>query len=137
MSQAEIEKFITSLPNVEHQDSMGYRFFFVGEDRMSPFATIASSDNEHDSRSNLDRDGLYRINFGLSKATFEELVGGTAVDKCNYSELNVFMPHPDYAKQRFVCILAPTGSQMARTKALLEESHSIWTERRRGKGEKG
>ena len=97
MSQTEIEAFINHMPNVAHQDGMGYRFFFVGEDRMLPFATIASADNEHDSRSMLDREGVYRINIGVSRATFEELVGDKDVDSCNYAELNVFLPHPEYA----------------------------------------
>lgn len=136
MTQAEIEEFINGLPNVEHQDAMGYRFFFVGEDRMSPFATIAGSDSEYDRRSKLDRAGVYRINFGVSKVTFDNLVGDMSVDGCDYAQLNVFMPHPDYAKQRFVCILAPTGNQMALTKTLLEESHRIWTERQRHKNKK-
>ena len=125
MSQQELEAFIAGLPDVEQSEAFGYQFFFVGSERMLPFATIASNDNEYDNKSNLDREGVYRVNIGVSKETFDRLVGDISVADCDFSQLNAFLPHPDYAKQHFLCILAPTGDQLRRTQALLEEAHAI------------
>ena len=125
MSQQEIEEFIAGLPAVEQTEAFGYRFFFVGSERMLPFATIASRDSEYDRHSKLDREGVYRINIGVSKETFDRLVGDLSVADCDFAQLDAFLPHPDYAPQHFVCILAPTGDQFRRTQALLEEAHGI------------
>lgn len=133
MTQKELEHFIADLPAVEQSEAFGYRFFFVGSERMLPFATIASNDSEYDNKSNLDREGVYRVNIGVSKETFDRLVGDIAVDECDFTQLDAFLPHPDYAKQHFICILAPTGDQLRRTQALLEEAHGIAVRRQERK----
>lgn len=125
MSGEPIERFAAELPDVEQAENFGYTFFFVGPDRRLPFVTLASSDNDYDKVSKLDREGVYRVNIGVSKETFEALVGGAADRDLDYSELDVFLPHPDYAKQRWVCILSPTGERLERTKELILEAHGI------------
>ncbi len=69
MNQAEVEAFITTLENVQQEEAYGYLFFFVGDDHRLPFVTIANSDSEYDNVSNLNRDGVFRINIGISKKT--------------------------------------------------------------------
>lgn len=125
MRQQEVEAFIMNLPRVETTENFGYKFFFIGDERMLPFATIADRDSEYDNKSNLDRDGVFRINIGVSKETFDNLVGQMPVDRCDFTQLDVFLPHPDYAKQHFICILSPTGEQIHRTHSMLQEAHSI------------
>ena len=56
------ESFITSyitstFENVETAVNLGYTFFFYRDDHMHAFATIASSGNEYERISNLDRLG--------------------------------------------------------------------------------
>src|SRR6185369_7374487 len=76
MNETSIVKFILeTFANVETADNFGYTFFFYGADRKLPFATIATSDNEHDRISNLDRPGAFRLNIGVSKQTFQALFG--------------------------------------------------------------
>lgn len=136
MSLEEIQAFLTDLSEVEHSENFGYTFYFVGADHRLPFVTFTSGDNEYDSVSNLDRDGVYRINIGVSRATFEQLFGGLSAEALDYTVLNTFLPHPDYAKQHFICILNPTGEQLQRTKELITEAHSIAEKRwRRKSGE--
>ena len=125
MNQTEVENFVESLDDVKRQENMGYIFFFVGDDIYRPFVTIANTDQEFDNVSNLDREGVFRINIGLSRGTFNELVGDYDPEDIDYSELDVVLPHPDYAKQLFVCILSPTGENEALTKELIKEAHSI------------
>lgn len=50
------------LPDVQREESFGYAFFFVGDDHRLPFVTIADSDSEYDRVSDLDREGVFRLN---------------------------------------------------------------------------
>jgi hypothetical protein len=125
MTEAEIEAFVAALANVQREENFGYSFFFVGDDHRLPFVTLANADNDYDNVSNLNRDGVYRVNIGISKATFQNLIGESRTDPIDYSRLNVFLPHPDYAKQHFICILNPAGENVETTKQLIREAHAI------------
>lgn len=125
LTQTDVEAFLTGLPDVQREENFGYSFFFVGEDHRLPFVTIANSDNEYDSVSNLNREGVFRVNIGVSRETFDELIGSFAVAGLDFTVLNTFLPHPDYWKQNFICILSPAGDKVEATKGLIEEAHSI------------
>jgi hypothetical protein len=125
VNQSEVEAFVETLDNVQREENFGYIFYFVGDDHRLSFTTIANSDNAYDSVSNLNREGVFRINIGVSKATFDSLLGDTSADNIDYSVLNVFLPHPDYAKQHFVCILNPSQENVEVTKQLIVEAHAI------------
>ena len=79
------------------------------------FATIVTTD-DFDHASNLSRPGVFRLNLGLGRATFERLVGPiaepdyTALDQSepDYTALDRIIPHPVYAKQRWISILNPS-----------------------------
>jgi Family of unknown function (DUF6194) len=129
MTQAEIEAFISSLESVESLANMGYVFFFVGDDHRLPFATIACNGNEHESVSRLDREGVFRLNIGVSGETFDALVGAPPPEDVDYTVLDEFLPHPHYAKQNFICILNPSERQSEAVKRLLVEAHEIAEER--------
>ncbi len=126
MTQDEIQAFITALPHVEHEEQMGYLFFFVGAYHLIPFVSIAQTDNEYDRASRLDREGVFRINIGVSKETFQSLFPTSDQEQTfDYSALDVFMPHPDYAKQFFICILCPSEKNEAVTKEYIIEAHGL------------
>ena len=125
MNQAQIETFTAALEDVQREENYGYAFFFVGDDHRLPFVTLANSDNEYDKVSNLDRDGVFRVNIGVTKDTFDKLIGEFDPASVDYTALNTFLPHPDYARQHFICILSPTGQNAERTQQLIEEAHSI------------
>jgi hypothetical protein len=121
-----IVAYITStLPDVEITEAYGYKFFFYRDERMLPFATLAASDNEHDRVSDLDRPGVYRLNIGVSRPTFQALFGAGKVDVSGYdfTALDTLMPHPDYAPQNFVCVLNPGAATWERVQGLLAEAH--------------
>ncbi len=126
MKQSEFETFLLALENVESTENFGYLFYFVGDDHRLPFATIGQADNDFDKLSNLDREGVFRLNMGVRKDTFMQLELPSESDS-DYTALNVFMPHPHYAKQNFICILNPAGENIARSKELLEEAHALAT----------
>jgi hypothetical protein len=136
MDQTEVEKFVAGMENVQSEENFGYVFFFVGDDHRLPFVTIANSDNDFDNVSNLSREGVFRINIGISKDTFQNLIGQPTSEIVDYSVLNTFLPHPDYAKQHFVCILNPSGENVETTKKLIEEAHAIAAKRLQHKAKK-
>lgn len=136
MNQTEVEAFVTGMENVQREDNYGYVFFFVGDDHRLSFVTIANSDNEWDSVSNLSREGVFRVNIGVSRETFKSLIIKPDDAPVDYSVLNTFLPHPEYAQQNFVCILNPSGENIEITKKLIAEAHSIATRRLERKAKK-
>jgi len=124
MDESAIAQYILeSLPNVQTSENFGYQFFFFGDDHRLPFATIASSDNDYDRVSNLDRPGVFRLNIGISKQSFQALFDPST--EYDYTELDRFMPHPDYARQFFVRILSPGEENLATVREMLAEAHGI------------
>ena len=125
MNQSDFETFVSELSNVQRTENFGYSFFFVGDDQSLPFVTFAGSDNEYDDVSDLNREGVFRANIGVSRETYDRLVGHMDAGDIDYSQLDVFLPHPHYAMQNFVCILSPEGENVEETTRLIVEAHSI------------
>ena len=128
MNESSVADYITkTFPGVETTINFGYIFFFYRSDHLLPFATIASSDNEYESISKLDRPGVFRLNIGVSRETFQSLFGTDKVDVGSYdfTALDVIMPHPDYAPQSFICVLSPSEATFERIRLLLAEAYDI------------
>ncbi len=122
-----IDYIITTFPEVETTTAYGYTFFFYRSDRLVPFATLISSDQEYDRFSNLDRPGVFRLNIGVSRKTFQSLFGTEKVDVSNYdfTALDVIMPHPEYAQQHFICVLSPGDATFDKVRLLLAEAYDM------------
>lgn len=122
-----IDYITNTFPGVETTFAFGYTFFFYRSERNLPFATLISADNEYDRVSNLDRPGVFRLNIGISKQTFQSLFGTTKVDLNSYdfTALDVMMPHPEYAPQHFICVLSPGKATWERTRLLLAEAYEL------------
>ena len=126
------ESFITSyitstFENIETIVNMGYTFFFYRDDHMHAFATIASTGNEYEKISNLERPGVYRLNIGVSRETFQSLFGKGKIDVSPYdfTALDTIMPHPDYSSQFFLCVLSPSEATFEKIKPLLSEAYDV------------
>lgn len=67
------------------------------------------------------------MNLGVSPGTFRGLFPDAAIDPdvLDYTALNQFLPHPDYWKQSFLCILNPAGENVARLQDLIREAHGV------------
>jgi hypothetical protein len=132
MDETSITAYITdTFPGVETTTAYGYTFFFYDSERMLPFATLTASDNEYDRVSNLDRPDVYRLNIGVGRQTFQALFGSDKVDVSGYdfTALDTIMPHPEYAKQHFLCVLSPGAATWERVRALLAEAYEIAVQR--------
>lgn len=133
MNESAVADYITStFDGVETQTNMGYTFFFYRSDHMLGFATIASTGNEYESISDLDRPGVYRLNIGVSRETFEALFGpAIKLDpgRYDFTALDVIMPHPDYYKQHFICVLSPSERTFEKVRGYLAEAYEIAAQR--------
>lgn len=128
IDEAFITSYITStFENVETAVNLGYTFFFYRDDHMHAFATIASTGNEYEQISNLDRPGVYRLNVGVSRETFKSLFGTKKIDVSDYdfTALDTIMPHPDYSSQFFLCVLSPSEATFERIRPMLAEAYDI------------
>jgi Family of unknown function (DUF6194) len=113
----------TTYPDTIVGEAMNARFFSLDPSNWPNFATIVTTD-EHDmgNPSDLARDGVFRLNIGVGKATFERLVGARV--EPDYAALDTILPHPVYAKQRWVAILNPGRRTFEDTvKPLIAEAH--------------
>jgi hypothetical protein len=121
----EIRHWITTTyPDTVIAEAMGARFFSLDERHWPNFATIVTTD-EHDmgAPSELTRPGVFRLNIGVGKASFERLVG--SMTEPDYTALDTLLPHPVYAKQRWIAILNPTWQTFEETvQPLIAEAHA-------------
>jgi hypothetical protein len=130
MTETEVVRYITeSFDGVDIQESGGNLFFFVGEDRMMPFATLVTND-DYEQVSNLSRPGVFRLNVGVGKETYRSLfgepsTGGVAQTGHDYTALDRLMPHPVYAPQRWMCVLNPSEATMKAMQPLLAEANAM------------
>ena len=102
--------------------SGGWFFSCDAEKHWPNFATLVTSD-EYDQTSDLDREGVFRLNMGVGRATFDRI--GAAADP----DITVFdrlFPHPVYGAQRWVSIVNPSAATFRDVvHPLLEEAYEI------------
>ncbi len=126
-------------PDADLVQAMGATFFSLDAEKHWPnFATIVTTD-EHDAGapSNLARPGVFRLNLGVGRATFQRLVGG-AVEP-DFAAFDRILPHPVYARQLWISILNPTDATFRDVVLpLLAEAHDrLAAQRARHAGAEG
>lgn len=106
---------IRAIPGVEHQEADGDLFFFVGAERMRPFATIVHRDVPgFDELSELHRPGVYRLNVDLGRREFERRFGFPPKespehhDDFDFARTDEIVPHPGYGVAAWASIVMPS-----------------------------
>ena len=138
MDESSIVKYLTeNFPGVDAVTADGNYFFFYDPDRSAapdrrfPFVTLVTND-KYDQASNLDRPGVFRLNIGVSKATYESLFGAQParpgpsdmVDAGrDFAALDQIMPHPIYATMFWICVLSPSAATFDKIRPLLAEAY--------------
>ena len=141
MTEQIICDYITAtFPDAQIVPNNGNVFFFHGPDRKLPFATLVITD-EFDPFSDLQRPGIFRVNIGISKATYLEKFspppagpfGETPPDPSfNYTALDTLLPHPVYFQMFWVAILNPSEATFQQTvQPLLREAYDCAAARNR------
>lgn len=96
------------------------------------FVTVKDHDGPNDTASALDREGVFRVNFGLSEETYRSLFGdppvrppkGGVVDTGHdFTALDELLPHPTYGWSHWVCVLNPSRETFAELRPHIDESY--------------
>jgi Family of unknown function (DUF6194) len=105
--QAVTRSILERYPETVVAEALGATFFSLDEKNWPNYASIVTTD-EHDegAPSNLARPGAFRLNIGVSRETFERLVGSDEAP--DYAAYDRILPHPVYARQRWISILNPS-----------------------------
>ena len=137
MTPNEIGAWITdSFGDVYPKASWGETSFFVNPGQKLPsgayFATLKESDGDNDRASNLNRDNVFRLNFGPGKKSFEQTFGpcparpakGCAIEgNWDFTAFDYLMPHPVYGWMGWMCILNPTEKTFRKIEPLLHAAY--------------
>lgn len=139
MNEALITQSITStFAGVQPVDAWGDTFFFYNPDRPRAdeiyFATLKSQDDEYDNASQLNRPDVFRLNIGISKATYRTLFGApparagadeTVETHHDFTVLDQLLPHPVYGRMFWVCVLNPSPATFQAVQPLLAEAYDL------------
>ena len=111
-------------PETDVVEALGASFFSLDPEKHWPnYATIVTTD-EHDegAPSNLARPGVFRLNIGVGRSTFDRLIGGMV--EPDYAAFEQILPHPVYAKQLWISNLNPSAATFRDVvMPLLTEAH--------------
>lgn len=109
-----IVRYITeTYPETDVVEAMNTWFFSLDPEKHWPnFATLVTTD-EHDDASDLDRPGVFRLNIGVDRPTFERIAA--ADPEPEYTAFDRLFPHPVYARQLWISILNPSDDTFAQT----------------------
>lgn len=99
-----------------------------------PFATVVIQDYEgFDTASDLDREGVFRLNVSVGRRAFDAVLGESWADQAvDPTALDVLIPHPVYAAQGWVSILNPSEGSRATVELLLSAAYDRAVARHRG-----
>ncbi|MCC6458732.1 MAG: hypothetical protein IT328_27550 [Caldilineaceae bacterium] len=139
MDETSITAYITgTFDGVYPVDAWGDTFFFYNPGRRLPdeiyFATIKNKDDEYDRFSNVDRPSVFRLNIGISKATYRALFGAppsrhgadnVADTRYDFTTLDQLLPHPVYGRMYWVCVLNPSAATFEAVQPLLAEAYDL------------
>lgn len=118
---------LETFPGVSMIDDEENLFFFYDRDNRVPFVSIVTS-NKYDSFSDLDRPDVYRLNFGVRKDTYKRFF---QTDKMplesghDFTALDAIMPHPEYGKVYWLCVLNPSDGTFETLKSMLAEAYEL------------
>jgi hypothetical protein len=153
VTEAELVEFVAGLPGVAAvtasaetgaPEIAGGDTFFLYDpenqesDRQIPFATIVIKDYPgFDTASQLDRPGVFRLNIGVGRTRFQELLGyppealAEHEAEIDYTAFDQLIPHPFYATQGWVAVLNPGPRTDTTIRALLRDARTRAANRRR------
>lgn len=129
---------LTTFEGLQLINSWGESSFFYNVGNAGPrgtyFCTIKENNGENDRASALDRKGVFRFNFGVSKTVFLDLFtvipkrppkGGIIEGAYDFTALDRLSPHPIYGWMCWVAISNPSKDSYERLKPMIFESYEL------------
>jgi Family of unknown function (DUF6194) len=136
----EMRRYICeTFAGIDVMENSGDAFFIydpdgdLPQDRWLPFATIVTDDN-YDTVSKLTEPAAYRLNIGLTKATYAAWFGAAPTRRdehgvlrtgFDYSVRDEVLPHPFYASHHWVCVVSPGEASFGAIRPLLAEAYEF------------
>jgi hypothetical protein len=133
-----VQSLIMKFEHLHAKKTWGETSLFFNPEKKSPngayFLTLKERDGENDKASELDREGIFRVSFGISPTTYESIFGpkpprpakgGVVQTGHDFTENNHLMPHPIYAWMNWVQILNPSTKTWESMQDLIEESYQL------------
>lgn len=137
-----LQDCLHALPDTVLVESWGERGVFYNpglrRKRGVYVLTVKEKDGANDRASQLDREGVFRLNFGLRRETFRQRFGalpkrppkGCAVDlPCDFTALDRLLPHPVYAWMGWACVLNPSAETFEELRPLIREAYDYAREK--------
>jgi Family of unknown function (DUF6194) len=124
------EYILRACPGTTVVDAGGDSYYFTDPEQKHPFATLVTSD-AHDQASDLGRPGVFRLNIGVSKGTFQSLFAAATEADHDFTALDRLMPHPVYGKMYWLCVLNPGPAISEAVRGLLAEAYTSDMRRRK------
>ena len=142
MTQAEIVELVSGWEHVlaftprpgdgTPEIAWGDTFFYYAPDgtmpqATQPFATIVTKNYPGDEVSQLDRDGVYRVNIHPAKKSFAQHsdTGITHNQGDAAAALDRITEHPTYGSLGWLAVLNPGPETLAITRELLREAYEL------------
>jgi hypothetical protein len=137
MHKNDIENYILeTFDDVHPLDSWGEKSFFLNPglrlNRGTYFATLKEKDGENDKASYLNRDGIFRLNMGVSKEFYLSLFqnlpkrpakGCFIEGDYDFQRVDAILPHPVYGWMGWICVLNPSVETFEECKNLLADAY--------------
>ena len=100
-------------PETDTVQAMNAYFFSLDPEKHWPnYATLVTTD-EHDDASDLDRPGVFRLNLGVDRETFDRIAA--ADPDPDYAAFDRLFPHPVYGQQLWISIVNPSETTFRET----------------------
>ena len=132
-----LAKLLEHFQSLSLKNAWGEKSLFYNPGNSRPngtyFLTIKEKDGDNDQASNLNRDGIFRINFGINEKSFLALFNnkparpkkGEIIDgNYNFTATNILTPHPIYGWMKWVSILNPSRESFENIWPLINESYN-------------
>jgi hypothetical protein len=129
----EVDRHLRSMDGVVSTEAWGEIAYFYNPGqrlkRGAYFATLKQKNGDNDRASELDRPGVWRLNFGAEKAEFaarfgpppaRPAKGGIVQGQWDFTALDQLTPHPVYGWMSWMAILSPSPESFAECQPLLE-----------------
>jgi hypothetical protein len=133
-----VDDLLNRFNNLDVKKTWGETSLFFNPNEASShgtyFLTVKESDGMNDKASNLDREGIFRVSFGISRNSYEALFGpkpprpakgGVVETVHDFTQTNLLTPHPIYAWMNWVQILNPSAEKWQSIQHLIEESYEL------------
>lgn len=131
-------RVLQSYDGVIEDRNWGERALFFNPGKLMPkgiyVLTVKEKDGPNDKASLVNRPGIFRLNLGISRASFIKLfgrvplrppAGGIVLTGHDFRQIDRIMPHPVYGWMCWIAVLNPSRATFATLEPMIDEAVGI------------